>query len=85
MSRSEESRNREQRKPILHIAPSRHRPAFSPIAEEHENARPFLAANSLSVHTLAASPKCPSEVLLGQFDDAILWNRDRSSGDRIVC
>ena len=43
MSRSEESRNREQRKPILHIAPSRHRPAFSPIAEEHEseNARPF--------------------------------------------
>jgi hypothetical protein len=43
MSRSDESRNREQRKPILHIAPSRHRSAFSPIAEEHEskNARPF--------------------------------------------
>jgi len=43
MSRSAESRNSEQRKPILHIAPSRHRPAFSPIAEEHEsdNARPF--------------------------------------------
>ncbi len=33
----------EKRKPILHIAPSRHRPAFSPIAEEHEseNASPF--------------------------------------------
>jgi hypothetical protein len=44
MSRSEESRNREQRKPILHIVPSRHRPAFSPIAKEHEsgNGRPFL-------------------------------------------
>jgi hypothetical protein len=43
MSRSEESRNREQCKPILHIAASRYRPAFSPIAEQHEseNARPF--------------------------------------------
>ena len=44
MSRSEDPRNREQCKPILHIAASRHRPAFSPIAEQHEseNARPFF-------------------------------------------
>jgi predicted ATPase len=41
-SRSDESSNREQRKPILHIAPSRHRPAFSDRQEhESENARPF--------------------------------------------
>jgi hypothetical protein len=43
MSRSKESRNRELRKPILHIAPARHRPALSTITEEHEseNARPL--------------------------------------------
>jgi hypothetical protein len=50
MSRTEDSRHREQRKPTLHIATSRHRPHFSPIAEEHEseNARPF--SNSPSYH-----------------------------------
>ena len=37
MSRSEDSRNQEQRKPTLHIAPWRHRPAFPPIVEKHKS------------------------------------------------